>query len=104
MMEVALNIKDFTNTIEKNLYRNDIEVVKKTEIKTGEFYNQTKNKKGMKGVPLKKGLDTKLYGSYTSLNPSYAIVVKYTKKDKVEQKMIGIPIYIDIQKNDEIHL
>ena len=42
-----------------------------------------------------------MYGSYTSLNPSYAIVVNYMKKGKVQQKMIGMPIYIDVL-NDEI--
>ena len=99
--EVLLNIDDFTKKIEDTLYRNDILISKKVEYKTGEFYNQTKNKKGKVGVPLKKGLDTNLYGSYTSLNPSYALVVKYQKKNKTEQRMIGIPIYIDIQNNQE---
>ncbi len=102
--EVAFNVYDFTKTIENTLYRNDIEVVKKTEIKTGEFYNQTKNKKGMKGVPLKKNLKTELYGSYTSLNPSYAVVANYIKKGKEEQRMIGIPIYIDVQKDENARL
>ena len=94
--EVFDNI-NFNKTIENTLYRNDIIVSKKTEIKTGEFYNQTKNSKGLAGVELKKGLDTKLYGSYTSLNPAYAVVVKYTKGNKIIQKMIGIPILIDTQ-------
>ena len=98
------NIKDFTNKIENTLYRNDILVSKKTEIRTGEFYNQTKNKKGLKGVSLKKNMDTNLYGSYTSLNPSYAILVKYFKNNKEEQKLIGIPIYITIQNDKEILL
>ena len=92
----------FNKTIENTLYRNDIIVSKRTEIKTGEFYNQTKNSKGLAGVELKKGLDTKLYGSYTSLNPAYAVVVKYSKRNEIIQKMIGIPILIDIQsKNDQ---
>lgn len=94
--EVFDNI-NFNKTIENTLYRNDIIISKKTEIKTGEFYNQTKNSKGLAGVELKKGLDTKLYGSYTSLNPAYAVVVKYTKGNKIIQKMIGIPILIDTQ-------
>ena len=98
--EVFDNI-NFNKTIENTLYRNDIIISKKTEIKTGEFYNQTKNSKGLAGVELKKGLDTKLYGSYTSLNPSYAVVVKYTKENKIIQKMIGIPILIDTQSSSD---
>lgn len=101
----VLNIEDFTNTIENTLYRNDILISKKTEIKTGEFYNQTKNKKGKKGVPLKKEFnDIDLYGSYTSLNPSHAILCKYIKKNKEQQKLIGIPIYINVQNNKDILL
>ena len=98
--EVFDNI-NFNKTIENTLYRNDIIISKKTEIKTGEFYNQTKNSKGLAGVELKKGLDTKLYGSYTNLYPSYAVVVKYTKRNKIIQKMIGIPILIDTQSNND---
>ena len=84
------------------MYRNDILISKKTEIKTGEFYNQTKSKKGNKGVSLKDNMPTNLYGSYTSLNPSYAVVVKYIKKNTEFQRLIGIPIYIDIKKNEEL--
>jgi len=85
----------FIKRIEDTLYRNDILISKKTEIKTGEFYNQTKNKKGLKGVPLKDNMPVEKYGSYTSLNPTYAVVVKYNKKGKEEQRMMGIPIYIE---------
>ena len=95
----VFNIDDFTSKIENTLYRNDILISKKVEFKTGEFYNQTKNSKGMPGVPLKKGYDTALYGSYTSLNPSYAVLIRYTKKGKKEQKLIGIPIYYAVQKD-----
>lgn len=87
----------FNKIVENTLYRNDILISKKTELRTGEFYNQTKNKKGGKGVPLKKGLSTDFYGAYTSLNPSYAVMVRYTKKGKDFQKLIGIPIYYDKQ-------
>ena len=89
----------FNKTIENTLYRNDIIISKKTEIKTGEFYNQTKNSKGLAGVELKKGLDTKLYGSYTNLYPSYAVVVKYYKSNMLNQRIIGIPILIDTKLN-----
>lgn len=93
--EIKLVADTLNKTIEETLYQNDILVSKKTEIKTGGFYNQTKNKKGLSGVNLKDNLPSEKYGSYTSLNPSYAIVVRYSKKGKLLQKMIGIPIYID---------
>lgn len=97
--EVLFDTEELNKKIENTLYQNDILVSKKVEFRTGEFYNQTKSKKGNKGVGLKNNLDTKLYGSYTSLNPSYACVVKYQKKNKIEQRMIGIPIYIDQKEN-----
>ena len=98
--EVLFDAENFNKTVEYNYYRNDVLVSKKTEIRSGELYNQTKNKKGLSGVPLKKNMPTELYGSYTRLNPSYAVVVKYTKKGKEMQKMIGIPIYVD-KMNDK---
>ena len=98
--EVLFEVSEFNRNIENTYYRNDILISKKTEIKTGELYNQTKNKKGQSGVPLKGNMPTKLYGSYTSLNPSYAIVVRFTKNGKESQRMIGIPIYIDKVKNE----
>lgn len=97
--EIIFDADYFNNTIKNTLYQNDILISKKTEIKTGEFYNQTKTKKGNDGVPLKANLDKNLYGSYTSLNPSYAVVVKYIRKNNTEQRIIGIPIYIAVKKN-----
>lgn len=98
--EVLFDIDKFNKNVENTYYRNDIIVSRKTEIKTGELYKQTKNKKGPGGVPLKCNMPTELYGSYTSLNPSYAIVVRFIKKGKILQRMIGIPIYIDKVKNE----
>lgn len=100
--EVFFNAQEFNKKIENTLYRNDIMISKKTEIKTGEFYNQTKNSKGNKGVSLKKNMPTNLYGSYTSLNPSFGIMVKYTQKGKKQQRLIGYPIYLVNQNNQDI--
>lgn len=69
-------------------------ISKKVEYKSGEFYNQTKQRKGSKGVSLKENLSTKLYGSYTSLNPAYAVMVTYLNKGKETKKIVGMPIYI----------
>lgn len=97
-----IDVSLFNKKVENTLYRNDILVSRKTEIRTGEFYNQTKNSKGGKGVQLKKNMPTELYGSYTSLNPSYAVMIKYTKNGKASQKLIGIPIYFTKQKDEII--
>lgn len=92
--EVLFNADEFNKQVEKTLYRNDIMISRKTEIRTGEFYNQTKSKKGGNGVSIKDNMPTILYGSYTSLNPSYAVLVKYSKNNKVDQRLIGMPIYV----------
>lgn len=100
--EVLFDANDFNKKVEDTYYRNDILISRKTEIRSGELYNQTKNKKGLSGVPLKSNMPTKLYGSYTSLNPSYAVVIKFDKKGKSNQRMIGIPIYVDKMKNKSL--
>jgi len=91
--EILLDVDEFHKRVENTLYCNDILISKKVEFRTGEFYQQTKNAKGMSGVSLKKNLSTKLYGSYTSLHPAYAILVRYTHKGKEEQRLLGLPIY-----------
>lgn len=90
----VLDISVFKKTIENTLYRNDILISKKTEIKKGEFYNQNMSKKGSKGAPLKENYPTKWYGSYASINPSYAVVIKYSQNGKEKQRLMGMPIYI----------
>jgi len=118
----------FNKIVENTIYQNDIMVSRKTEIKTGEFYNQTKNSKNAKVnekaiFPLKDNLDTKKYGSYGSSNCAYIILLNVIKKGKEKQIMIGIPIiihekaknnskireefirnYLDISENDEVKI
>ena len=98
--ELLFDADKFNKTIEYTLYQNDILISKKVEFKTGELWQQTKNKKGEKGVPLKRNMPTEKYGAYTSINPAYAAVVKFVKNNKEEQRMIGIPIYIDITSKE----
>lgn len=95
--------KVFNKNIENALYSNDILISKKVEYKSGEFYNQTKQRKGSKGVSLKENLPTKLYGSYTSLNPAYAIMITYLNRGKKTKKIVGMPIYVlSTSKKDEM--
>lgn len=100
--EVLFDAREFNRIVEDTLYRNDILISKKTEIRTGEFYNQTKQKKGGKGVRLKANMSIEKYGSYTSLNPACAILVEYENKNKSMQKLIGLPIYIMNSSLDNI--
>ena len=100
--EVLFEAERFNKIVEDTLYRNDILVSKKTEIRTGEFYNQTKQPKGKKGVPLKANMPTEMYGSYTSLNPAYATMINYTKNDKETRKMVGFPIYLKSSNEFEV--
>ncbi len=100
--EVLFDAYEFNKLVEDTLYRNDILVSKKTEIRTGEFFNQTKQKKGGKGVNLKANMPIEQYGSYTSINPSYAVMLKYVKKDKIQQRIVGVPIYITKQNDSDL--
>ena len=92
--KILFDAHEFNEKVEDTLYRNDILISKKVEFRTGEFYNQTKNKKGGTGVPLKSNMPTELYGAYTSLNPTYATIIKINKKKKETQKLVGFPIYL----------
>lgn len=98
--EVFNNIS-FNKTIENTLYRNDIIVSRKTEIKMGEFYKQTiydhKNKNAH--YKIKDNLPVELYGGYDQLKYSYMVLVKYNEK----MKLLGIPVQLCV-KNDKDNL
>lgn len=95
--EVIFDIDDVNNIVENTLYNNDILISKKTEFRTGEFYDQMMIKKGNYGMRLKDNLPTELYGSYNSLKASYVVLVKWEKNGKKSQRLIGIPTYIDVK-------
>ena len=94
------DINKFNNIVQNTLYQNDIFISMKTEIRTGEFFNQTIQKKGSNGFTIKDNMPTKLYGAYTSINPAYAVLLKYNENDKVNQRLVGLPIYLN-NANDE---
>lgn len=99
--EVLFDAHEFNKRVEDTLYRNDILISKKVEFRSGELYNQTKNKKGGAGVPLKASMPTELYGAYTRLNPAYAVLIKINKKGIESQRLVGFPIYL-INKSEDI--
>lgn len=90
---------NFNKTIENTLYRNDIIISKKTEVKTGEFYNQTIYSRNNKNAhyKIKDNLPVELYGGYDQLKYSYMALIKYNKKTK----LIGIPIQLCVKKDKD---
>ena len=88
--------------IENTLYRNDIIISKKVEYRTGKLFDETKNKKGKKGVPLKNNMPTNIYGSYTNINPSYAVHIKIIKNEIMTERLVGLPIYLVNKKESMV--
>jgi CRISPR-associated endonuclease Csn1 len=65
---------------------------------TGQLFDETLQPPSDKNlIPLKKGLDTKKYGGYTSANTSYFALIEFDGKKKGERvkNIVGVPIYID---------
>jgi CRISPR-associated endonuclease Csn1 len=96
--KVLFDVSIFNRTIENTLYRNDILVSKKTEIRTGKFYDETKKKKCNDGIKLKGNMPIEMYGAYTSVKPSYAVMVEHNCKKGKNRKMVGMPIYLKTEE------
>lgn len=102
--EILFDAEEFNHRVEQTLYRNDILISKKTEYRTGEYceQNASKKKKNASGIQLKMNLPTEKYGYYKKRKPSYIALVKYEKGNKITQRLVGVPIYIeDSAKKDE---
>ena len=82
--------KDSAITMIKKVltYRN-ISIIKKTEIMTGKFSNETIGKKGKDKIPVKMGLNTSLYGGRVSPESAFTVVIKNAKG---EIKALSIPV------------
>ena len=84
--------------IKKVIFNNQVTVVKKTEIQSGGFTNETVEKKGTsdKLIPRKNGWDTNKYGGVGSPKNAYAIIFECekTKGKKVVKgkEIVGISI------------
>ena len=96
--ELIFDAKAFNELVENTLYRNDILVSRKSEIRTGEFYNQTLYKKGKGKISINKNMPADIYGGFSSVNPSCLVLVKYNDKTK----LIGIPIHIALEDEKNI--
>lgn len=100
--ELLFNAQEFNKKVEDALYRNDILVSRKTEIRSGQFFKQTIYPKNVGNVPLKDNMPTNLYGGYLNVETSYLTLVQYGKKKKV----IGIPLEVALKskKNQDIKI
>lgn len=98
--ELIFDAKEFNELVENTLYRNDILVSRKSEIRTGEFYNQTLYKKGKGKISINKNMPADIYGGFSSVNPSYLVFVKYNDKTK----LIGVPIYIAFEEKKNVNI
>lgn len=104
--EVIFDADYFIKTTRDTLYRNDILISKKTEIKTGEFYKQSvyganSNKAR---INLKNNLDYKIYGGYTSYNYSYMMLINYKNGKINENALIGIPYLLVCQNDSNLYI
>ncbi len=81
--------------VRKVLDYKDCYISKMLEEGTGEFYNQTLQKKKAGLIPKKAGLPTEVYGGYTSRQKAYMTIYKYIDENNEEQyKIVAIPIKI----------
>lgn len=97
--EILLNPKEFNRKIEDTLYRNDILVSRKTEIRCGQLFKQTLYSKHIGNVKIKENMPTDLYGGYSNVETSYLTFVEYKNK----KKMIGIPLEIALKSKNDIN-
>ena len=98
--EVLFDAKKFNEVVENTLYRNDILISRKTEVRSGSFYKQTIYPAGIGNIELKKDMPTDLYGGYSNVETSYLVLVEYDNK----KKMLGIPLEIAVKSKNNIQL
>ena len=99
--EVLFDAHEFNKRVEDTLYRNDILISRKTEIRTGKFYKERIYKKGKGTIPIKFGMPTDIYGGYSNTITKKLMLIEYNENQK---KIIGLPMVLDARNNyDEIN-
>ena len=92
--ELLFDTEKFNKIVEDTLYRNDILISKKTEIKTGQLFKETickhNDNKINSAIPISKNMPPNIYGFYTNIYFSYLSLIKIENK----QYLVGIPIII----------
>ena len=94
--EVLFDAHKFNKRVENTLYRNDILVSRKTEIRTGQFYKETIYKKGKGTIPIKLDMPVNLYGGYSNTNTKKLMFIEYNNNQK---KVIGLPMVLAVRNN-----
>ena len=96
--EVLFDAHEFNKRVEDTLYRNDILISRKTEIRTGKFYKETIYKKGKGIIPIKFGMPTDIYGGYSNTNTKELMLIEYNESKK---KIVGLPMALAARNNDD---
>ena len=95
--EVLFDANEFNKLVENTLYRNDILVSRKTEIRSGKFFKETIYPKEKGNIAIKENMPVDLYGGYSNMETSYLCLVKYNNKNK----LIGIPMTIAVKSEKD---
>lgn len=95
--EVLFGANEFNKLVENTLYRNDILVSRKTEIRSGKFFKETIYPKEKGNIAIKENMPVDLYGGYSNMETSYLCLVKYNNKNK----LIGIPMTIAVKSEKD---
>ena len=94
--EILWNRTDVIQKVKKVLYHSQINIVKKTETQSGEFFNSLPlgvGGKVNKLIPRKNYLvDTTKYGGYSSPNKLYSVLVVYRAGKKIKKTIEGITL------------
>ena len=94
--EILFDAHEFNKRVENTLYRNDILVSRKTEIRTGQFYKETLYKKGKGTISIKFDMPVNLYGGYSNTNTKKLMLIEYNNNQK---KVIGLPMVLAARNN-----
>jgi CRISPR-associated endonuclease Csn1 len=80
--------------IKKVLEYRQMNIVKKTEIQTGAFSNETIKPKGpsAKLISRKNGWDPVKYGGFDSPIVAYSVAIMHKKKEKINKAIVGITV------------
>lgn len=95
--EILFDAKEFNKRVEDTLYRNDILISRKTEIRSGQLFKQKMYPKNIGNISLKSTMPTNMYGGYLNVETSYLALIEYGKK----KKLIGIPLEIAIKSKQD---
>ena len=96
--EVLFNAHEFNKRVEDTLYRNDILVSRKTEIRSGRFYKDTIYAKGKGTIPIKSNMPIEIYGGYSNTETKKLSLIEYNDNKK---KIVGLPLALVVKNNLE---